>query len=743
MTNRLHSVLGHYYQWILGFFILGIGLFIHPVMLQAQNIPVGSWRTHLSHYQAREVLAVEDRVYSASQNGLFYYVPETGELVKQGRLEGFSDTQVSALGYANTLERLLVTYRNGNMDVQESDGSLVNIRTILNSEFADKRIYDVLMEGTRAYISTAFGVVVLDMVEYKILETYNRLGREGEEIRVFEVALDEDFIYIGSSQGVKRASRSVLVNKQDFKNWEQLTNKVANQLLVANGQLYYWVAAAGVYQWSDNQEVIIQENTAITGIETDGVSLYILSPNQVEERENANVVATYTHRLMNQPLSITLDAQGILWVADATAGLLRLDDEMVQLFPSGPFSAETYRLFYFENKIVALRGGWNEGALNRPATFSIFEAGEWTNYTAEENNIGAVKIPSINDLTGFAYNSFNGKAYFSSYQGGLLEWNITENTFTILTSIFGEEAPSFHSVVTDGVGDIWMATDRRMYTLKLSGEVESFEVPVMRQPLDMRFHPFGQLWVRLANGGVVAYQQEQYNILTEGDGNGGLPNSNVLSLQVDREQSVWIGTSEGVAEFFNPLSAVTDMADDAVIPRVDGRPVLNEDRVHAIAIDGGNRKWFGTNTGVWVLNASASAQIEQFNMENSPLLSNTIVDMVIHPITGEVFISTDKGLISYRSASGVKELSEVSIFPNPLRPTDEERVTMTGVAEDAQVKITDTAGRLVWEGRAVGSTVTWNSRTLEGKEVSTGIYLIFSSTVDGEEYMVGKVGIIR
>ena len=64
-----------------------------------------------------------------------------------------------------------------------------------------------------------------------------------------------------------------------------------------------------------------------------------------------------------------------------------------------------------------------------------------------------------------------------------------------------------------------------------------------------------------------------------------------------------------------------------------------------IVIDGGNRKWFGTsNSGIVLLSADGLEIIEQYTKDNSPLISDNILDLEIDHNTGEMYIITDLGL---------------------------------------------------------------------------------------------------
>jgi hypothetical protein len=59
--------------------------------------------------------------------------------------------------------------------------------------------------------------------------------------------------------------------------------------------------------------------------------------------------------------------------------------------------------------------------------------------------------------------------------------------------------------------------------------------------------------------------------------------------------------------------------------------------------------------------------------------------------------------------------------------------------ENAVVKITDITGKLVYQTNALGGQAVGNARTYEGRQVATGIYLVFVRDVNGTEKGVGKI----
>lgn len=720
---------------------------LFSIRLFAQNIPVGGWRTHLTYHNTKLVEKVGSKVYCASANGLFYIDTETLEMETVTKVDGLSGSVIGDMAYHEELGKLVIAYKTGNIDVLE-DGHITNVRTILNSSFTEKEIFEASISGDFVLLSTAFGVVKLNLKTYKIKETYSRLGRTGESVPVYSIWESQDSIYLSTSEGLTVAPSSEGVNKQDFRNWSFKTSlTVGSRLLGIENDLYVVQPNMGVYGYEEGELVaLFQRNDIVNIADADG-DLWVFADNgQVYSEEQGfssmDIEGTVSPRDM-------VSVDGEFWLADEKAGLLMYNGEETNAyFPLGTLEPEVYRLFYFDNKIVALRGGWDNGARNLPAAFYLFEDGKWKNYTSENTHVGAVSLPDIHDLTGFAYNPVNQKGYFTSYGDGLVEWDIQTDEFVRITAPFGLRGDGevrLHSVVVDGVGDLWIASDRVVYRVALDGSSDSFSVSSLVNPLDIILDEAAQLWCRLSSGNILVFQNGKVKTYGEGVGNGNLPSRTILSLANDREGSVWLGTSEGVAEFFNPFSALTEQAEDAVLPRFEGSPLLGEDRITAIAVDGGNRKWLGTEGGLWLVAADGSKVYHHFTAENSPLLSDNINSLAIHPTTGEVFIGTDAGIVSYRSDATDVTVphQDVKVFPNPFYVNKGGIVTVSGLVEDAYVKITDISGKLIWETKAYGGTATWNGMNYNGSYAKTGVYLIFSTEEEGEESYVAKVAIIH
>ena len=125
--------------------------------------------------------------------------------------------------------------------------------------------------------------------------------------------------------------------------------------------------------------------------------------------------------------------------------------------------------------------------------------------------------------------------------------------------------------------------------------------------------------------------------------------------------------------------------------------------------------------------------------------SNTVNDIAIDSQSGDVYFATDKGMVAYKGTSTEAEgdLSNVYVYPNPVRPGFEGDVKVSGLIDNANIKITDIEGNLVYETTSEGGTILWDTRAFGRYKVASGVYMIFIASEDGAETKVKKVMIIR
>jgi len=228
--------------------------------------------------------------------------------------------------------------------------------------------------------------------------------------------------------------------------------------------------------------------------------------------------------------------------------------------------------------------------------------------------------------------------------------------------------------------------------------------------------------------------------------------SNIYSIAEDLDGNIWVGTDQGPAIYYNANKIFDEdpRAFRVIIPRNDGTGLgdylLKSEIITSIAVDGANRKWLGTfSSGAYLLSPDGSKKLANYNEDNSPLYSNSVVSLAIDDKTGEVWFGTAKGVVSVRgdAISGVEEFKNVYTFPNPVRSNFTGNVTITGLMRDSRIKITDVSGNLVYETVSDGGQATWNLKTYNGQRVSTGVYIVFCASSDGTASFVTKMLVIK
>jgi Predicted periplasmic ligand-binding sensor domain len=315
----------------------------------------------------------------------------------------------------------------------------------------------------------------------------------------------------------------------------------------------------------------------------------------------------------------------------------------------------------------------------------------------------------------------------------------------------------------DAAGNLWISNygaKAPIAVLKADGTLRNFNAAPANFLLQAVVDKNGYKWFNIAFGsGILVYDSgadldspadDRYRIINTT--NSVLPTNFVNCLAVDLDGDVWVGTQQGVVSFECGANVFEESCKGRRrIVNVDGFNgyLLETEDVKTIAIDGANQKWFGSNNGVFVQSPDALTQVARFTQTNSPLFDNAVNDIAINPVTGEAWIGTERGLVSLRTGAvegGRVNRPTAYAYPNPVEPDYDGPIAVYGLARDANVKITDAAGRLVYEGKALGGQAVWNGRDYLGRRVASGVYLIFatsSATFEEPDAIVTKVVVLN
>ncbi|MCU0445231.1 MAG: T9SS type A sorting domain-containing protein [Microscillaceae bacterium] len=747
----------------------GLWLIYLPILeSQAQDIPLGTWRTHFSYLSAREVAWTSERVYCASDNGLFYLDKSDNSLNTLSKIDGLSETSIRAMAFDNQSQTLVLAYQNSTLDLIDNE-EISEISLIRDANIAgSKNLNQIFFNQNLAYIAADFGLVVLDLNRRQIRETFQNLGINGANLAVQALTISRDSLVLATAQGI--IIGALRDNLLDFNNWKRfspsngLPNGAVRKIVTRNNVIYALLANGLIYKYlHQNQWTLFNfPATNLQNLQISQNKILVSAPNRVYQIDENENISEISNSLIISPQSAFLDPQNRLWIADNRSGLVSNFSGTFQNFaPNGPARADTWSLYQYQDQILGLSGGFDENynPLNRTAGFYQFRPAVWSNF----NGLNTPNLLNIRDLTKAVYNRTNRNVYLASFGDGIVQRTETGN-FSILnqntagTTLVADNQGKIRvgGLATDRVGDVWISTfaaanQPALHVLRSNGTWQSYSPMNLaaRTPQDILIDNQQVKWIRLSpnrGGGIWVFDERtnRNRYLSSNANEGNLPSINVNALVQDLEGQLWIGTDRGVTVISNP-NRVFEGAINAFTPIFESRPLLRAEVVTALAVDGGNRKWIGTRNGLWLFSADGGALVSYFNVNNSPLPDNVILDIKIEPSSGEVFVATAQGIVSYRGTAtvGNAEYGQVKVFPNPVRPDFTGLVGISGLVEGANVKITDASGRLFYETRAQGGTATWNLRDYNNVKAQTGIYLIFSTNADGTQTLVSKIAVVE
>lgn len=740
-----------------------IALIFYFTSIIAQNF--AGWSEHLPYRKAKQIVASSQHVYCLTESGLFSYSLLDNEILPYSKTNILSDSEVSAIGWSDEFELLVVGYANGNIDLLSNDG-VVNIPDIKRfSGFADKSIRVIHVNDDTAYLGTKFGIVAVNIEKQEVSDTY-LIGNNGAELQINDIQTSNELIWAASENGIYQADLNSS-NLSDFNNWNQLTELpnstlACHDLEYQNNQLFVLRKPSSVlneiYQlnggvWSEFHT----ESEEIFSIRTFDNILYVIVKESVKEFEltgveNSQIIGSNTANLRDMFLS-----DGRTFIADYERSLLEYTgNNFNKIKPDGPLRSDISTIYSVEKQTWTSAGVSNG---NVPAELFVFTDAEWNNLTNE--NIS--ELADKNDITTITANKRDeNKLYAGSWGDGIFEFENQELSNYYHSGNSPLSGTGVSAMASDLDGLLWILDANSTNAIKVlsnEGEWITLSYNSLNNREDARkliALSNGDKWVLRGlstslfafneNGTLSNNDDDVMSTFTVRDENNSSISSQIYDITEDQDGSVWVGTSSGVAIYGDPGTIFRDGDFFAYRPiiTIDGSTqfLLSTERVQAIEVNGANQKWLGTqSSGAFLVSDNGDKQLEHFTTLNSPLPSNNIQKISVNPGTGEVFFITDKGMVSYKGkvTEGTENYNELYVYPNPVRETYHGDITVSGLMSNSTVKITNVSGNLVWEGRSEGGQFIWDGRNFNGSRVHTGIYLIFCSNSDGSKSKVIKL----
>lgn len=775
MTKRLYLII--YWLCLIG---------SSALTLHAQEL--GEWNVYPSYQTATKNVCVGSMVYSLMNGNLLRYDTEDQSVKTYDYLHDLNDVSISHIAYSSEAKRFILVYDNQNIDLMDLEDNIVNIASLKDKAIAGKEVNNICIDGKLAYLATQFGYVVIDMAEGVILDSYVF------NINVQDVAICNGNIWMCGMSGVHTTSldNKEMHNLSSWKVRHTATNWMEADVL---GNEVFMRHTTAIYYFNETTSKNVKSGK-FTYLKTlaDGKVYFgnatecniCTAPSTIETIQQAN---TWN--------DITLGQGGIYWISDDIAGLRPYQMKegafvagTQQIQPNSPRRDLFYRMHYESNGKddyrLLVAGGINTYlSIHNPTTAMMYEDGNWSHFDEDTQTEQYAYLRHWNTTDIVQDPKDPSHHYASPYRTGIYEYrdmklvNIYNCDNCPLRSILPSSS-NYRSYVSatclkyDPEGNLWMCnqeTDTIIRVLTPEGKWHAlyYEEIAWTPQCDGYLFSTSDIHFlvnrRLDTRGIFAFDtngtlgttKDDRHILrariTNQDGTPYAP-ENFYCIEEDLDGRLWCGTELGLFVIDDPTTFFDNdfRFTQVKIPRNDGSGLadylLNGVNISCIAVDGGNRKWIGTTgNGIYLVSADGTEMLQHFLADETPLLSDNIQCIAIHPHTGQVMIGTDKGLCSYMSdatqAEEELEKGNVIAYPNPVGPDHQSAIRIEGLTHNAEVKICSVSGQLIWTGRSNGGTCTWNGLDKQGKRVASGIYNVISNNEDGKKAVVTRIIVIK
>jgi len=751
------------------------------------DIAIGEWKSHLPYKNVDFVEQSDDKVFLATAESVMIYDKTDGSIEFLSKVEGLSEASIQDMLYDEINNQLIIAYTNSVFDIVTEDDifSITDIKD--KSELqGDKQIYDLYIQNSKfLYLATGFGLVQFDLssLEFGFTMDVSRkvtaVDGEGDELII---ALDDAAYGLNLSETNTPAFFGV---------WEKLetglpSNYIPTDVFKSDGYSYVSTSEEVYVSAGDNnfdrlyQSSFEDFNIVFINPAPEGWLLGLRHQSKGQGKlylfDNANQEVAFADNCFRNIEDASIDKEGRIFTTEIWEGIFYRDSfngPCKELNVNSPFGREVSDLAIHRDVLIAASGGVRDNFGDDFGRKGVYlkEGLDWNNLN---DQTAFIKDNDLLMMYKVAVRPDGKKAYFGSFWAGLVEYDLETQEFVLYDETNTDNALSFaqgdprvriSGLAFDNDNNLWISNfgaEKPLVVMTNEGVWHSFNSTNSYSNLtDIAVDPSGIVWAAVGGtqGGLLVFDPGESLADPNDDlirpvnqNNSEIQDNIVNTVKVDNDGSVWVGTGKGAVVFECGGSALDESCTGnlrkVTVDNILANLLASED-VLSIAVDGANRKWFGTRRGIFVQSPDGEEQIVEYNEDNSPLFDNLVRTMEYNAVTGEMFIGTDRGLQSIRTeTTGATNFhaSQVCAFPNPVHPDYRGPIAIKGLAQDAEVRITDISGMLVHKSNALGGQAIWDGQDLQGNDVAGGVYLVFSSSTEvfnNVDTNVAKILVVR
>lgn len=738
-------------------------VFFQTIGIFAQNNNV-RWEDHFSYSNVSHILEINGLIFCSAENGLFIYDPNSGELEKNSKVNELNDVGLTAFNYSQETDQLLIGYRSGEMDILGPDENKNMLEIPLHQSYTgDKRVNDIEPAGTVAVVSGEFGLATFDLENYEFNETCYFI-QAGTYFGVKESAVSNGVIYAASDKGIFYHPLDEFIT--NFTDWEQpigMPLTPFQHIVEFQGNI---IAASddNVYRFDGDNWLMFANYPNLRDLTVNGNTLSITQASSITNFDE-NLINTGTVSF-GSPLNTGLKVSNITYGGSNDAGLL---SGLNSIYPDGPFNNQSWSVTAVNGQIWIAPGGMSNFFIPQYNIngFYHFDGNYWVHHTYDEmlqaRDIVDIEVNPIDNTEFYVCSWFEFPTWeqenihigmFRYKDGQMVNHYNSENSGILFRERIGGS-------VFDEAGNLWIGQSfveegAKTYMIRKNadGSWKAIDLNAAGGGAGARkpfiYNGYGFLALPRSDSGLKITDMEVVYTIDATVDRGNLPSAQVTAAAVDLNGVLWIGTINGLRVLYNPLQAVQSESfqTQPIVIEQNGLPeaLLTDVQINDIKVDGANQKWLATETaGVYYFSEDGTSTVFHFTSGNSPLPSNKVNFISIDKSSGKVFFATDKGVVSYRSdAVEVGDsFGDVYAYPNPVRPGFNGEVTIKGLPIDADVRIVDITGNLIYKAKSAGGVAKWDTRNMNGKPVASGIYLVLMTNQDATETKQTKIAIVR
>ena len=685
------------------------------------------WGYHLNIRDPNHMAFYNNLIYCFSSNGLFS-LDLKSKNIQRNKNSILLENYKVAKTYHDS-DYFVLALQNGKLVIYNSESiDQINIETN-NKEI---QINSLNVFNDILYVSSSLGLYLVSLIDGFVLGNYRNIGENANSLNVLESLILNDKIYITSSTGIY-VFDNYDANPLDYRSWKKLNFNLDVPFgIFSDNNIVYFYSKKRIYD-SEQNITYYNDDITIKKVKNINSQLYITYNNPINFKDflgrlnNAEIINV---NLPDEIEDITdfINVDGGIWISGKNFSLYSLDDQ--------EFFSPLNNLNILPDKIFSLDK-------------DIYGAKEnYVSYKSQNEGWENIFLDKFKNITSVA--KFNNDIYFSSSDAGILNYDksliideLYENS--LLVSESGEGVNI--SDILSSKNKLWIlnyGSLRPLLSFDINNDWQFYDLQNSFPLYPTAFKSKDEfLWIILdknKGGGLLVYDILTQEIF-ELNKNNNLLNSNYINdITIDNNENVWVASDDGLIYFssYNPR-----LFSNYMTPNDGSQYLFKGIKINTVEDDYAGNIWVGTDVGLFVFDNTENKFIFQFNIVNSPILSDTIKSIKFNDL-GYAYINTTDGLVSINTSlkKPNNDLNDFKVYPNPLKIKEHDRLFFSGLTDENYIKITSLSGEKIIELETSAGGFNWNLISGEGNKISPGIYLVFLVSKNGNENLISKILIL-